>query len=324
MILSFFVRLMCIGLASFFLLHVAGWLLTRVMGPVVVRFCARLRPSTSANVLLAFRLFPSVTAIFLASVCGVIYQIAESHEPYEYTSVLCISLAVLGAASVLLSLGRTLGAGIKLWRYLDQCSRKGSETSVDGSGASLIVIEDSAPFFFLAGIVQPRLVAARSVIDSLTHDQLEVAIRHEQAHFASRDNLKRLLILMTPDVVPFVRGFGALETEWCRFAEWAADDHAVAGNSTSCVSLAAALVHLARAGSVPQFAPLVNPLMANSEQLAARVDRLLRQGPSLRPAFENGQYLFALALLATGSILVLALLQPASVSAVHELLENLH
>jgi len=324
MILSFPVRLACICLASFFLLHVTFWFLARALGPRLVRACEGLRSSTAANLLLVFRLLPAIISSFLAVLAAVIYSIAEAHEPDERTGIMCLSLALLGATSILLSAGRSLHAAVKLGRYMEQCHRRGAETRIGGSGESLIVIDASAPFFFLAGIVQPRLIAARSVVDSLTREQLEVAIRHEQAHFASRDNLKRLVMLMTPDVVPFVRGFGSMEAEWSRLTEWAADDDAVAGSSTSSVSLAAALVHLARTGSTPQLAPLVNPLMADSEQLAARVDRLLQQDTGVESGVRRGQYLLTVSGLGIAALLTAILLQPGSVSFVHELLEALH
>ena len=46
----------------------------------------------------------------------------------------------------------------------------------------------------VAGVVHPKLVVSQTVLDALSDDQREAAFRHEAAHRASRDNLKRLLL----------------------------------------------------------------------------------------------------------------------------------
>ena len=106
-------------------------------------------------------------------------------------------------------------AAVRSSRYLRNCER---------------AIESDAPVLMLAGVFHPRLVVSRGVRRALTADQLAVAVRHEEAHGASHDNLKRLLLLLAPDAVPFVRWLGVLDRAWSRLAEWAADDRAVDGS----------------------------------------------------------------------------------------------
>jgi hypothetical protein len=184
------------------------------------------------------------------------------------------------------------------------------------------VVEGSSPFLVLAGVLHPRLIISRPVVNALPSGQLAAALRHEQAHRASRDNLKRLLLLLAPDVFPGWRGFSGLERLWNRFTEWAADDEAVDGDSQRSLSLASALVRVARMGACPQTAPLVTSLLADNADLAERVERLLRAVPveAISEPRSNGPMLAGLA----STVLILTvMLQPATLSSVHRLLEYL-
>ena len=109
--------------------------------------------------------------------------------------------------------------------------------------------------------------------------QLAAALRHEEAHRISRDNLKRLLLLLAPGLLPGLHGFGAIERGWARFSEWAADDDAVAGDAHRSLSLAAALVRVARMGGSAPVSPLTAAFLGDSREISARVDRLLSPAP---------------------------------------------
>ena len=70
-----------------------------------------------------------------------------------------------------------------------------------------LLLADKAPVLAVAGVVHPRLVISRRVMHGLTAEQRDAALRHERAHRTSRDNIKRFLILLSPDVLPFLRAF---------------------------------------------------------------------------------------------------------------------
>ncbi len=61
----------------------------------------------------------------------------------------------------------------------------------------------------MAGVMHPKLVVSKAVLAALSQEQKEAAFRHEAAHRSSRDNLKRLMFLLSPDVVPFVAAWPA-------------------------------------------------------------------------------------------------------------------
>jgi len=173
----------------------------------------------------------------------------------------------------------------------------------------------------IAGIVLAAVgvlvVVSRGVRETLTKEQLTVALRHERAHGEAHDNFKRLLILLTPDALPFVRGMGAIERGWSRLAEWAADDRAVRGSRRRSLALASALVRVARMGAAPHAPELATHLLGSPADLAARVERLLegREAPALRPRVWP-----VVAMAVCGTVVAV---QPSALALVHEALEAL-
>ena len=191
-----------------------------------------------------------------------------------------------------------------------------------GGRSRVRIVDAPHAFVSLAGVIHPRVILSRAVAGTLSKEQLAAALRHEQAHRVSRDNLKRLLILVAPGLLPFFHGFRDLERAWTRFTEWAADDRAVAGSSRRSLSLAAALVRVARMGAGPEPEPLVTSLLADGEDLSARIDRLLRDTPP-REKRRRLPVVRATATLLLGGTALAAMLQPATMTVVHRLLEEL-
>jgi len=161
------------------------------------------------------------------------------------------------------------------------------------------------------------------VLRGLTAEQRDAALRHERAHRTSRDNIKRFLILLAPDVLPFLRTFAALERRWAKFTEWAADDQATEGDSGRALSLAAALVRVAKMGSRPKLSYLFSSLVDDDHELSERVDRLLRPQPNPgKPAEVLVPFLTSAGALMAAAV-ALVLLWPGSLSLVHQALERL-
>jgi Zn-dependent protease with chaperone function len=157
-------------------------------------------------------------------------------------------------------------------------------------------------------------------MSALSPRELAAALRHERAHQISRDNLKRLFLLLTPGILPFFRGYEALERGWSKFTEWAADDTAVAGSSRRSLALAAALVRIARMGASPQPTPLMTSLLGGAQDLSARVDRLLHSTPQPE---RKAPVLIGSASLLLSCSLVAVVLQPSTFHSVHRILEHL-
>jgi hypothetical protein len=302
MILPYLPRLLCIGLATYFLVHLAlGAIVALFAGPAV-RLGERVRPHLAARYLLALRLLPAAGAAFVVmTVCVPSYLWLEPEAPAERVGVACLAAALLGLAMWSVSLARGVCALASSRRFVQRC----------GQG----IVDSPAPLLAIAGIVRPRLLISRTVLRALPPQELAVALRHERAHWTAHDNLKRLCILLTPG------RNRTIERGWRKFAEMAADDRAVAGSPRRACALAAALVRVARMAADAPPLPLASCLLGDSDQLAARVDRLLRPAPAQIPAPRPLLALSAIVVMA-GSVAV-AILQPAALYSVHRALEHL-
>jgi Zn-dependent protease with chaperone function len=98
----------------------------------------------------------------------------------------------------------------------------------------------------LVGIVHPRLLITRSVVAALTPAELAASLAHEMEHSSSWDNLKRLLIRASPDLLAWTATARTIERRWAAASEHNADRRAAADGPAARCALASALVKIAR------------------------------------------------------------------------------
>jgi Zn-dependent protease with chaperone function len=328
MALPYLLRLLCLCFATFFIVHAASAILVWIGAPAALRVAQHSKPGFAAKFLFVFRMFPFVLTLFVVlGFCIPSYLWLEPVTSGEKVGFDCLAAAALGLCVWMLSVFRVGFSLLRTSRYMSSCERDGQEVAVEGEAAPVLVVKRDTPTMAVAGLVHPRLIVSRNVLHKLTPEQREAAFRHEQAHQASRDNLKRFLYLLAPDAFPFISGFRKIERQWARYTEWAADDHAVAGDSNRALSLAAALVSVAKMGVNHQpaylLSSLYSTLVAEDEDLAVRVDRLLReQQYAEKPLAPLVQVARNVALVA-GGLVVAALVWPNSLGSVHQILEKL-
>jgi Zn-dependent protease with chaperone function len=322
--LPYSVRLLVLSGASYFLIHTALATLTLFGAGKAVRLAEQMRPRTSARFLLAVRILPMVlTLLVLFGLCIPSYLWLEPGATAEEVGFACVLMACLGVLAWAISVQRVIVAITGTARYMRRCQHEGHEATLPGDPSPVLVLEGEAPVLAMAGVVHSQLVVSQCVVRSLSPDQMDAARRHERAHQLSRDNLKRLLILMTPDILPFVRGFAAVERSWAKFTEWSADDHAVGGDSHRALSLASALVAVARMSSKPRLPSLIASLVADDLDLSERVDRLLHAQPAPGKSLRSVLPMIGGAGVVVVSCTALLLMWPASLSLVHNMLERL-
>lgn len=327
MILTYWIRLLSLCFALFFLAHsVAAFVVWRFEG-AAIRFAVRMRPRAAARFLLAVRMLPAeVATIATFGFCAPSYIRFESNALTEHVGPACLAAAVLGLLIASVACLRGLHAAVSSIRFTRLCRRTGQPIRLHGSPAELLVIPGGHPFLAQCGIFRARIVISQRLLREFSSKELAAALSHERAHWIFRDNLKRLVIAFLPDLLPFTPSLKPLERNWAKFAERAADDYVFATGEAQAVSLASALVRLARIGNVADlhaWAPLATSPLGGTDDLSGRVDRLLTPAePSTR--FLAGR---ASAFVGAGAVLtfflVACLTWPATLSPIHELLERL-
>ncbi len=322
MIFHYSSGILCPFLASFFLVNAAVGLAAALASRAAIRMAGTMRARSGALFLFAARVLPCALGIAtVLALCVPSYLWLEPQASAERIGWACLTFALLGAAGWFGSIARVARALTASVRFNREWQQAGSETLSADKSVKAVIVEKNAPLLALAGIFRPRLIVSQAVLRSLSDEELQLALQHENAHRVSLDNLKRLLLLLVPSPLVFLRGHSSLERCWAKFSEWAADDEAVRGDSRRALSLAGALVRVARMGAAPRLSFLHTSLCADDHDLSERVDRLLQVQPVHAKPVSRSRFLvigWCLGIAVCGGAL---LAWPAALSSVHRMLE---
>src|SRR5260370_12412189 len=122
MILSYFFRLLCLALASFFLADLVAGLAISLGTNAAVRIAHRMRPYLAARFLLGLRLLPVgfaflvVAGLWVPGYLRLEPEAATEHVGLGFLAVALLSLAIWGR-----SIMRGLRAGARSRAYIPQC-----------------------------------------------------------------------------------------------------------------------------------------------------------------------------------------------------------
>ena len=309
MTLAYSARLICLCLACFGLVQVVTGSVVYGLAQRVIGMASRLPARSAARLLLAVRLLPAGAGLFvILGLCLPSYLWLEEEPASEPVSLLCVAAAATGATILGIGMIRTLRAWIR-------SPRVSGPDAIRIEGENCCLIDSTQPVLALTGVFHSRMLLSPPVLRALPPKELSLALGHERAHRASRDNLKRVLLRLAPLPVP------ALDRAWSKFAEWSADDAAVDGDADRCLTLASALVRFAKLSVPERISQLASYLLADEHDLATRVERLLAI-PA--PAKNNCPRWLRVALTSAVTAFILAvLINPASLAMAHELLESL-
>jgi Zn-dependent protease with chaperone function len=275
----------CLALAWFF---IGNLIVSCLVGALLRRRGVHTaQTARSAALWLWLRLSPSLTAAFLViALFGPAYVRFEPANVVEPIGSALILLTSASIATIGWSLARAASGWYRASRLSGAWSRAAERLPVAEGHVPVYVVDAPDAAVTLTGIVRPRVFIARTVVDALTMDELDVVLAHEAGHRLRWDNLKRLVLMASPDALAGSRVGRMMASEWAWGAESTADRHAVGLNRAKGVALASALIKVARLAPMTPRAPMPVSALCERGPLAARVGRLLAIDPEAerRPA----------------------------------------
>ena len=274
---------------------------------------------TRARRLAHLRLWPAATGVVMGVAATAAFAVFESRLPRESVSDLVIGLAAIGLLLLIASVWRLY----RLISTTHQAARSWFASAEDITFAGVEVpaksVDTAFPIVAVIGLFKPTLVIARSVVAACTAGELRAILAHERSHISRWDNVRRLAMMATPDVLSWLPVSARLFSKWNEATEEAADDDAAREQKDGHLYLASALLKVARlAQDAP--APLNVPASAlySGGSLEGRVRRLLDGAtvPVTR-GIDTVKLLFVMALA------VVVVVTAAQLPGVHDWLETL-
>jgi Zn-dependent protease with chaperone function len=242
-----------------------------------------LPPATRARRLFLLRVTPAMTSALVT--LAVVVPAFAIFEPAGHEESIGPALAALAAAGLIQIGASIISAARSVWltaRFERRWLRASAAIDAGIAGdLQAFAIESPAPIVALVGVFAPKLIAARSVVEACTSDEIAQIVAHERGHFDARDNLKRWLMASLPDALRWTPIHRDIVDAWHHAAEDAADDAATNGDAPARADLAALLLKIVRMAPGPSWDTAIVSPFVEDHGLERRVKRLLR--PELEP-----------------------------------------
>jgi Zn-dependent protease with chaperone function len=268
-----------VALAAFFAANAVGSLAAACAWRAARPLARRLAPASRADLIFAFRTTPTALAFACVTLLLPAYFTYEpAHSDEEIGAKLAL-VAFVAAAGFALAAWRGIISLVATHRIKRSLMRRASPLRLGGVRVAAFRVEHALPLVAVVGCLRPRLFIASHLFDLLCEDEIAAAVAHELGHVSSRDNLKRTLMHLCRNVLPFAPRARALERAWSAESESAADEFAaVTGGAQAAISLASALVKIARLMPetvAPASRAVAMLVGSDGGNVAERVDRLL-------------------------------------------------
>jgi Zn-dependent protease with chaperone function len=324
-------RILIVGLAAFGFLGLVATLLSLALANVIGLFVAG--PSATGSTgrsrstrgsaaqraarLADLRLLPTAIAGVGGLIVAAAFILFEPRWDGENIGTVVPLAAAFAAALLTTTCWRGFRLVLATRRTTQAWLRHAQPITLRGISAPALVVDSTFPVVTVIGLRRPRLMIARSVLDSCSPDELLAILAHEQGHIDRHDNLRRLLLSIAPDILNWLPVSAKMFAAWCDAAEEAADDDAARTGADGRVRLAEALVKVARLAPVNGVeAPMPASALYRGESLERRVRRLLearhRETSSFAPVWS-----------ARAALTVLSVAGLTVLERVHELVEGL-
>lgn len=328
--MTYYALVTCAALAAFLSLNAVGSLAAAGLWLGLRRRSRHWRATVRARVLFWLCVLPPAFA--LAFVAALMVPAYVAHEPYpepEAVGLPLLALALASTAAVALALYRAAASWLATRCLTASWLRRAEPVSIEGVAVPAYRLRHSTPVLAVVGTLRPRLFIAGQVMDSLSPEELEVALAHERGHLLARDTLKRAVMQICRDLLPFIGSGSVLGRLWAEEAERTADEYAARTSAAGALDLAAALIKIARLmpAGVRNAVPAGAFLLEGDDGLAGRVRRLTEMAPA-RAASAGRELLFSkvvlpMGILALGVALAAAAADWQILATVHALTERI-
>jgi beta-lactamase regulating signal transducer with metallopeptidase domain len=221
-----------------------------------------------AAILFALRTLPLLASVFITFALVVpSFRMLEPRSIHEGMGAMPTALGVCALLLIACGCFRGIAAQTRATRLVARWLEGARPLKTNIDSTVTFQSRRETPPLTLVGVRNPKVLVSEDAVALLSHDELQIALRHELEHMKSHDNLKKLIFCFCP--FPAMTG---LESAWSQAAELAADDAAVS-NQRDAVDLAAALVKLSRLVTVAAVPVCAMSFVAGS--LTQRVELLL-------------------------------------------------
>lgn len=241
--------------------------------PLLIRWSGRRESRARARALFFARTVPAASGLAAAALAGLAFVLYEprGHEPVGTT--LFVSAAFAGAL-VAAGAWRFARALVATRRAMRRWLQSAVPVTLPGASTPAVAVESPFPVVAVAGLVHPRLVIARSVLEACPPDELAAILAHERYHIEQRDNLRRAVLVALPDLLATLPVSRRLVASWQDAEEEAADDNADVLGAGGRSHLAQALIRVARLA--PAHAS-PDPLPASALYRGGSLERRIRR-----------------------------------------------
>src|SRR5205807_9862855 len=134
---------------------------------------------------LALRLGPAIVSVAFAALVFIPSYLA--YEPrLDLGEGIDLTLTALGvAAAVMIAVTAVRGATawIGAWNRARAWRRVSRPLTIGDDMVAAYVVDADMPIMALVGVLRPRLLVTRGVIDALTAEELRAGVAHELGHF---------------------------------------------------------------------------------------------------------------------------------------------
>jgi len=287
---------------------------TRAVAP------ANLPPVVRARRLMWLRLLPGGLAGVMTLL--VVTPAFAIFEPFGLNERMGPAIAILAGAASLQLAGALWRAvrSLALTARIERVWLTSSRVLDVDPAMPAFAINSHSPILALVGVFSPKLIAASTIVDACTPEELARVVGHERGHLLARDNFKRWLMASLPDTLQWTPIHAEIVDAWHHASEDAADDATTGADAVARAELAALLIKIVRLAPHPLWESAIVSPFVERDGLERRVRRLLQ--PDLEPPAPVA-LVPLVAVVAIGIAAVAVVSSPAAMELVFDAFEGL-